>query len=31
LWVDSSKYNVVETVHQTWILSIIDYLIEQNV
>jgi len=30
LWVDSSKYNVVETVHQTWILSIIDYLIEQD-
>ena len=30
LWVDSSKYNVVEIVHQTWILSIIDYLIEQD-
>lgn len=27
LWVDSSSYNVVEIVHQTWILSIIDYLI----
>ncbi|MDB0021082.1 SIS domain-containing protein [Candidatus Pseudothioglobus singularis] len=27
LWVDCSKYNIVETVHQTWILSIIDYLI----
>ena len=30
LWVDSSKYNVVEIVHQTWILSIIDYLIDQK-
>ena len=30
LWVDSTKYNVVEIVHQTWILSIIDYLIEQD-
>ena len=30
LWVDSAKYNVVEIVHQTWILSIIDYLIEQD-
>jgi D-sedoheptulose 7-phosphate isomerase len=30
LWVDSSKYNIVETVHQTWILSIIDNLIENT-
>jgi D-sedoheptulose 7-phosphate isomerase len=30
LWADSSKYNLVEIVHQTWILSIIDYLIEQD-
>lgn len=30
LWVDSTKYNVVEIVHQTWILAIIDYLIEQD-
>ena len=30
LWVDSSKYNIVEAVHQTWILSVIDYLIEKN-
>jgi len=30
LWVDSSKYNIVETVHQVWILSIIDFLIENN-
>jgi D-sedoheptulose 7-phosphate isomerase len=27
LWIDSSKYNIVETVHQTWILSILDFLI----
>jgi len=27
LWVDCSKYNIVETVHQTWILSVIDQLI----
>ena len=26
-WVDSKDYNLVETVHQTWALSIIDYLI----
>ena len=30
LWVDSDKYNLVEIVHQTWVLSIIDYLIEQD-
>jgi len=30
LWVDSSKYNIVETVHQTWILSVIDHLIENT-
>jgi D-sedoheptulose 7-phosphate isomerase len=28
LWVDSSQYNIIETVHQTWILSVIDYLID---
>jgi D-sedoheptulose 7-phosphate isomerase len=27
LWIDSSKYNIVEIVHQNWILSIIDFLI----
>ena len=30
LWVDSTQYNVVEIVHQTWILSIIDYLIRNK-
>lgn len=27
LWVDSSKYNIVESVHQSWLLSVVDYLI----
>jgi D-sedoheptulose 7-phosphate isomerase len=27
LWANSKSYNFVETVHQTWLLSIIDYLI----
>ena len=26
LWVDSPTYNVVENVHQIWLLSIVDYL-----
>lgn len=26
-WINSNKYNIVETVHQTILLSIIDYLI----
>lgn len=30
LWVDSSTYNVVEMTHQVWLLSIVDYLIEQQ-
>jgi D-sedoheptulose 7-phosphate isomerase len=30
LWVDSTQYNVVEIVHQTWILSIVDYLISNK-
>ena len=30
LWVDSTQYNVVEIVHQTWILSIIDYVISNK-
>jgi D-sedoheptulose 7-phosphate isomerase len=31
LWIDSDKYNIVEIVHQNWILSIVDYLIEKNI
>ena len=27
LWVNSKGYNVVETVHQTWLLSIVDSII----
>jgi D-sedoheptulose 7-phosphate isomerase len=30
-WIDSDKYNIVEIVHQIWILSIVDYLIEKNI
>lgn len=30
LWVDSSAYNVVEMTHQVWLLSIVDYLVEQQ-
>ena len=28
LWVDSTKYNMVENTHQIWLLSVVDYLIE---
>lgn len=30
LWVDSSSYNVVEITHQTWLLAVVDYLIERD-
>ena len=30
LWLDSSSYNHIETIHQTWLLSVIDYIIEQE-
>jgi len=30
LWIDSDHYNTVETVHQTWLLSIVDYLISNQ-
>jgi D-sedoheptulose 7-phosphate isomerase len=30
LWVDSEKYNIVELTHQAWLLSIVDYLIENG-
>ena len=29
-WVNSSSYNIVENVHQVWLLSIIDFLIDSN-
>ena len=30
LWVDSEKYNIVESTHQVWLLSVVDYLIENR-
>ena len=30
LWVDGSFYNVVEITHQTWLLAVVDYLIERD-
>jgi len=30
LWVDSEKYNVIEMVHHIWLLSVVDYIIENN-
>ena len=29
-WVDSSTYNIVESIHQMWLLSVIDYLIDED-
>jgi D-sedoheptulose 7-phosphate isomerase len=28
LWVDSQEYNTVESTHQVWLLSVVDYLID---
>ena len=30
LWVDSHSYNVVELTHQTWLLSVVDFIINAN-
>ncbi len=30
LWVDSNEYNIVETVHQTWLLAVVDKLTENR-
>ncbi len=30
LWLDCKSYNLVETTHQTWLLSIIDYIIKNK-
>ena len=27
MWVDSNAYNVVENIHQIWLLSIVDNII----
>ena len=29
-WVNSDNYNFIETTHQIWLLSIVDYIIEQS-
>ena len=29
-WVDSSTYNIVESIHQMWMLSVVDYLIQED-
>ena len=29
-WINSSEYNIVESVHQIWLLSIVDYLISNK-
>jgi D-sedoheptulose 7-phosphate isomerase len=29
-WVDSESYNLIEIVHQTWILSIVDFIIYKD-
>jgi len=28
LWVDSKAYNIVEMTHNVWLLSVVDYIIE---
>jgi len=30
LWVDSKKYNTVETVHQSWLLSVVDLIVKDH-
>lgn len=30
LWVDSTHYNYVETIHQNWLLAMIDFLIDKK-
>lgn len=30
-WVDSSQYNVIETVHQAWLLAVVDKIKDLNV
>ena len=29
-WADSSTYNIVESIHQMWLLSVVDYLIDED-
>jgi len=30
LWVDSNIYNIVEMTHSVWLLSVVDYIIEEK-
>lgn len=30
LWVDSGEYNIIETIHQAWLLALVDKLIGEN-
>jgi D-sedoheptulose 7-phosphate isomerase len=30
IWVDSSQYNIIESVHQICLLSVVDYLVENK-
>lgn len=30
LWVNSNKYNIIENTHQTWLLSIVDYIVTKK-
>jgi len=29
-WLDSKTYNIVESVHQMWLLSVVDFLIDED-
>ena len=28
LWLDSKNYNLIEMTHQTWLLSVVDFLVK---
>jgi D-sedoheptulose 7-phosphate isomerase len=30
LWVNSAEYNIVETVHQTWLLAVVDHIAQSS-
>jgi len=30
LWVDSKAYNIIENIHQIWLLSIVDRIIGKS-
>jgi hypothetical protein len=31
LWINSSQYNIVETVHQSWLLAVVDEIAEEKI